>query len=216
MSSDVPPPLDSFFAAARQDAPSHAVHDAVWDRVAESINAAAPAVATTAAVKGALSTKLVAIGVLIGVSGATITTVATAAWLAGAEPNKTPTPAPARRHVVTSLGPHGGAKLDTMTVRGRASPNEPVKPPVQIAPDDGSSLAEETRLVTEARAALLGGDPGLALTLARSTARFSTRALEPEELRLEARALRALGRADEALATELKLKTRYPSNTLAR
>jgi hypothetical protein len=46
--------------------------------------------------------------------------------------------------------------------------------------------------------------------------RLATRALEPEELGLEARALRALGRADEAAAAELRLKNRFPDHALAR
>jgi hypothetical protein len=79
-----------------------------------------------------------------------------------------------------------------------------------------SSLAEEARLVSEARAALVKGDAERALALARSGASLSVRALEPEELALEARALRALGRYDEARAAELTLRRRFPDHALAR
>jgi hypothetical protein len=82
--------------------------------------------------------------------------------------------------------------------------------------DDASVLAEEARLVTEARSALLRGEAERALTLVKSTSRLPVRALEPEELGLEARALRALGRSDEALATELRLKSKFPNHALAR
>lgn len=82
--------------------------------------------------------------------------------------------------------------------------------------EDASGLSEEARLVTEARAALVRGEPDVALALARSTRRLAARALEPEELALEARALRALGRTDEALATELTLRRRFPSHALSR
>ena len=83
-------------------------------------------------------------------------------------------------------------------------------------PDAASALAEEARLVTEARTALVRGEPERALVLARSTRRLAVRVLEPEELGLEARALRALGRADEALAAELTLKSLFPSHALSR
>lgn len=79
-----------------------------------------------------------------------------------------------------------------------------------------SDLTEEARLVTAARHALLAGDPGAALALMQSTHKWSSRSLEPEELGLEARALRALGRADEAAETELLLRRRYPDHALAR
>lgn len=68
----------------------------------------------------------------------------------------------------------------------------------------------------EARAALIRGEPDRALTLARATRRLPARVLEPEELGLEVRALRALERADEALATELTLRKRFPNHALSR
>lgn len=78
-----------------------------------------------------------------------------------------------------------------------------------------SDLGEEARLVTAARAALVAGDPARALRLVQGTRKLSARALEPEELGLEARALHALGRTDDAAATELVLKRRYPDHALA-
>ena len=77
-------------------------------------------------------------------------------------------------------------------------------------------LAEEARLVTAARTALMAGDPARALTLVQNTRKLGTRFLEPEELGLEARALRALGRADDAAVTELLLRRRYPDHALAK
>jgi hypothetical protein len=79
-----------------------------------------------------------------------------------------------------------------------------------------SDLGEEARLVTAARNALVAGDPAKALSLVQGTRKLSARSLEPEELGLEARALRALGRADDAAATELVLRRRYPDHALAR
>jgi hypothetical protein len=84
------------------------------------------------------------------------------------------------------------------------------------APSGGGDLAEEARLVTAARAALMAGDPARALSLVQTTRKLGSRSLEPEELGLEARALRALGRADDAAVTELVLRRRYPDHALAR
>jgi hypothetical protein len=50
----------------------------------------------------------------------------------------------------------------------------------------------------------------------QATHKLRSRSLEPEELGLEARALRALGRADDAAAAELVLRRRYPDHALAR
>ena len=80
----------------------------------------------------------------------------------------------------------------------------------------GGDLGEEARLVTAARRALVSGDAALALSLVQATRKLGTRSLEPEELGLEARALRALGRADEAAVAELVLRRRYPDHALAR
>ena len=79
-----------------------------------------------------------------------------------------------------------------------------------------SGLAEEARLVTAARGALVDGDAARALTLVQATRLLSVRALEPEELSVEVRALRALGREEAAAETELVLRTRYPESALAR
>ena len=70
--------------------------------------------------------------------------------------------------------------------------------------------------MTAARAALMAGDAARALSLVQTTRKLGARSLEPEELGLEARALRALGRADDAAATELVLRRRYPDHALAR
>ena len=79
-------------------------------------------------------------------------------------------------------------------------------------------LAEQAQIVTEARSALVAGAPVRALALVRSTRAWRSGALEPEELAIEARAMRAMGRADEAVAADLELKIKYPAlaRTLAR
>jgi hypothetical protein len=112
--------------------------------------------------------------------------------------------------------PTGSASSAAASSRSSAAGRAPGPRARARATDSTGDLAEEARLLTEARAALVRGDAARALTLVQGTRRLSTRALEPEELGLEARALRALGRADDAAATELVLRRRYPSHALAR
>jgi hypothetical protein len=122
-----------------------------------------------------------------------------------------------------------GAKLASLATRGRdtseadataAKANADAAPraseQANARADVPSDLAEEARLVTAARSALVAGDAARALSLVQATRKLGARALEPEELGLEARALRALGRADDAAATELVLRRRYPESALAR
>jgi hypothetical protein len=117
-----------------------------------------------------------------------------------------------------------GAQLADPTTRSRApsltTPSgsasaAPVRRDVSARDPDGD-LALEARMLTDARAALMAGDAARALTIVRATRKLGTRALEPEELVLEARALSALGRVDEAAADELLLRRRYPDSALAR
>lgn len=116
------------------------------------------------------------------------------------------------------------------TFVGTAAPSAPVeveKPaPIALAPaarapiakakrapsgDDG--LLREASLVGEARSALIRGEPEAALTAVRA-ARREGKNLEPEELSIEARTLRALGREGEAAQLDATLRTRYPSHAL--
>jgi hypothetical protein len=233
--------LDSLFAAARNDAPSSAVQDDVWLRIAsQTAPAAAAAAGTTAVVaKTAAGTKLLAIGAAIGATGAAIAVLAITDISSRTSSAGIPT-ANVARHVPAGVGPNGqSVRLADPMPRARAeapsssppsgSANKHTSPGAHPADgeasslgtsawgvDDASVLAEEARLVTEARSALLRGEAERALTLVRSTRRLPVRALEPEELGLEARALRALGRSDEALAAELRLKSKFPNHSLSR
>lgn len=77
-------------------------------------------------------------------------------------------------------------------------------------------LVREARLVAEARGALLRGDSNQALRLLKIVRAMPNPALEPEELALEARALRDLERDTEADAVERDLAKRFPENALGR
>jgi hypothetical protein len=119
---------------------------------------------------------------------------------------------------VTSRPNTGAAAAPRAAATAAAEPGPaPRAKPVAIAEaPPRSDLSDEASLVTAARTALVAGDPARALLLVQSARKSKARSLEPEELSLEARALRALGRADEALATELALRGRYPAHALAR
>jgi hypothetical protein len=216
------------FDAARQDAPGADLHEAMWNRVADATGAAgaagAPAATTkTVALGGA---KLVALGGVIGAISTALGVVVALAVVSSSPMGSAGTgPGGGRGPAGIARAAHGvapGARLASPALRKGDTKDAPV--PSALAPvekrltDDPevSDLAQEARLVTSARAALVAGDPARALVLVQATRRLSTRALEPEELGLEARALSALGRVDEAAATDLVLRRRYPDSALAR
>jgi hypothetical protein len=79
----------------------------------------------------------------------------------------------------------------------------------------GDMLAREASLVAQAHAALLGGDAHGALRAVRAARMIPSRVLGPEELSLEAQALRALGRDDQARDVDSALKRQFPESALA-
>ena len=108
------------------------------------------------------------------------------------------------------------AKADAKAkAKAKADAKPHAGPNAMTVASSGGDLGEEARLVTAARTALVAGDAARALSLVQATRKLGTRSLEPEELGLEARALRALGRADEAAVAELFLRRRYPEHALA-
>jgi hypothetical protein len=82
--------------------------------------------------------------------------------------------------------------------------------------EDSNSLSLEASLITEARAELAAGDPLAALRKARAARSLPVRQLVPEELTVEAQALRALGRDAEASSIDQSLRAQYPESALAR
>jgi hypothetical protein len=205
---------------------------------------AAGAGAGATASASAFSMKLLGVGALMGAVGTalglllTVTLVMPEALPAGRGGGSTTRNAGATSaEVVDARGTSSrtrevssGAKLAAPNARARDTADATAKakaladakavasaqPEVTPRADAPSDLAEEARLVTAARTALVAGDAAHALVLVQATRKLGARALEPEELGLEARALRALGRADDAAATELVLRRRYPESALAR
>jgi hypothetical protein len=86
-------------------------------------------------------------------------------------------------------------------------------PPARTQEDD---LGREAALVAEARGALRRGDAAGALQRIRAARAIPSGQLAPEELAIEAQALRALGRSDEADEAGTKLRSSYPESALAR
>jgi hypothetical protein len=78
------------------------------------------------------------------------------------------------------------------------------------------ALAREASLVVEAREALGRGDPQAALRAIHAARMLPSHQLGPEELTVEAQALRALGRDDQAKDVDSTLRKRFPESALAR
>jgi hypothetical protein len=209
---------------------------------AEAATSASAAASTAAATGGAFGMKLLAIGIALGaVSTAfgvllaiTLVTPETAPGATRAAAAVTPAtampgaklarPEPRKRDASDDARASATADAEasaSASAKASADANAKAKADADAkgrtgATSGGGDLAEEARLVTAARAALMAGDPARALILVQTTRKLGARSLEPEELGLEARALRALGRADDAAVTELMLRRRYPDHALAR
>jgi hypothetical protein len=78
------------------------------------------------------------------------------------------------------------------------------------------ALDREAVLVAEARSALVRGQSRTALRAIRVAMSIPGHRLGPEELAVEAQALRALGREDEARSADALLRKRFPDSALAR
>lgn len=209
---------------------------------AEAATSAGAAASTSAATGGAFGMKLLALGAVLGAASMALGVIL-ALTLVTPEPTRaaarsgaavTPAsampgaklaqPAARKRDPDANANANANAAASaTATADTKTSADESAKSKASAsaagasaAGASGGDLAEEARLVTAARSALMAGDAARALALVQSTRKWRTRSLEPEELGLEARALRALGRADDAAVTELVLRRRYPDHALAR
>lgn len=84
------------------------------------------------------------------------------------------------------------------------------------AATDSDTLALEASSLAEARGALARHDAVLALQIVRGLRALPGRQLVPEELAVEAQALRGLGLDDDASAVEARLRVRFPDSVLGR
>jgi hypothetical protein len=127
-------------------------------------------------------------------------------------PPSTATPALAVRSPLPSAVPPPGTSAAT-TVAPRPALATASAPSTRVVQDD--ALAREASLVVQAREALGRGDPQAALRAIHAARMLPSHQLRPEELAVEARALRALGRDDQAKDVDSTLRKRFPESALA-
>jgi hypothetical protein len=131
-----------------------------------------------------------------------------AASSSAASPQPPGDPRERRAHLVEEAAP-------ASAVHRHAAKTPPAAPDAAMA-TDGDDLAREASLLAQARAALARGDAPAALHTVHATLGIGARQLVPEELAIEAQALRALGRTEDAAAVEARLRARFPESGLAR
>jgi hypothetical protein len=112
--------------------------------------------------------------------------------------------------------PLAQASVASATPAPSAQPGHAVHTRASRRIEDSNSLSMEASLITQARTALENGDALSALRKARAARSLPVRQLVPEELSVEAQALRALGRDAEANNVDQILRAQYPESALAR
>lgn len=164
---------------------------------------------------------------------AVVTTVAqpSAMQPAPAQPNDVAATANAQiapSNLELAATPNDARSTENSAVSSRANASQPVAHGTSSAksthakkdtssssldsPDD--MLMREVALVADARRQLLTGDPASALKSVRAARSLEARQMEPEEMGLEAKALRALGRDAEADKVESQLRSMYPGASM--
>ena len=219
--------------AAKADAPNAVARAKVWSSVASAVGGAAGAAGAAGSAStapgalltgGAGASNMLALGTLLG--GAV--TVGLAAMLLRIGPVPSETPGPSSTPIAALAAASPAARPDPPQVflplvapvvapppaATATAPAPRTTPASTTTPDD--ALAREASLVVEAREALGRGDPQSALRAIRAARMLPSHQLGPEELAVEARALRALGRDDQAKEVDSTLRKRFPESALAR
>jgi hypothetical protein len=216
--SDLSPTTRALLRAARQDGPGAAGRSLIWNGVAaKAAGGTALGAAGGKAAASAATAKLFVMGALLG----SAVTVGVAAMVLGiGAPSLKPDPAQVV-HADTETEALTPATRTTPTTHAPALPLATPRTDVEHratgrgrALDD--SLGREAELVAEARGAVVRGEPEVALNALRAAQALPAHALEPEELSLEVRALRAVGRLDDANAADARLRAKFPDHALAR
>lgn len=221
------------FEAAKVDGPSDGARDAMWASIQ---SATVGGVGSVAAMKatGVASSKL-ALGIALG---ATLTVGIAATVIALTRPSTMMSPRASDRAGFHDLGPraleHVTRNVDApppVMVTGRAvvqqAPQMSVdldqKPAAQAqATRTGTTtmsehdrLAREARMVSEARGALHRGEPETALRIVRAARAQAGARMIPEELTVEAQALRAMGDEAGAQRAEADLAGKFPEQAIS-
>ncbi len=232
------PATKALLSAARGDGPSAASRAHVWAGVSGAVGAAAGATSLASAA-GGTGAKALLLGTLLGGTATVglalgllyvgpsrlpshgampvaIAATARLAPLAAAMPDPRPADSSGAFRPVSST-----VATDARGALGSAPPalsspcwRSPRKNPPPLAAED--PLAYEASLIAEARGALADGDARSALRAIRAAGALPSRQLVPEELAVEAQALRSLGRSADAKDVGDMLKKRFPESALAR
>ncbi|HEX7604627.1 MAG TPA: hypothetical protein VF316_23575 [Polyangiaceae bacterium] len=206
---------------ARSEGPSEASRRHILGAVLAQTTVAAAAMPSATQTGATLATKA-ALGVLLGAA----VTVGLAATLLVARAHGAATVGPDVPVAIvdrtpTSVSPPPAAMQPIMGASPKSEAKVLEPPPASHAALSGASQARfdgppadpmerEARLVAEARAALLRGDPATAVTKVHAAQALPVRQMEPEELRVLAKALRALGDDKGASRAQTELVMRYP------
>jgi len=132
-----------------------------------------------------------------------------------------PTPSPSLAPFTVLVAAPSPARMAGFGSTRRAAPvhtnpTAPVHMNPSPAGTEGDALAREASSLAEARAALARRDALSALQIVRSLRALPARQLIPEELAVEAQALRGLGLDDDASEVEAHLRVRFPDSVLGR
>ncbi|HEY3818863.1 MAG TPA: hypothetical protein VGL81_16945 [Polyangiaceae bacterium] len=127
----------------------------------------------------------------------------------------TVTAAPRAPSIPPNTGPAPAVAPRPVGLAGANTAAAPRAPSTSAA-TPADTLAREASLVVEGREALERGDPQGALRAIHAARMLPSHQLGPEELAVEARALRALGRDDQAREVDSTLRRRFPDSALAR
>jgi hypothetical protein len=212
--NDLSPTTKALLRTAREDGPSAATRSRIWTGVA--VKAAGGATLGTVAGSKAAAAGTAKLFVMGALLGSAVTVGVAAMVLHVGVPRLKPDP------TVVVRADDGTAAL---TPAARATTVVPDETPVSTAHlkhvagharSQDDSLAREAELVAEARGAIVRGQPDAALSALHAAQALPGHALEPEELSLEVRALRALGELDAANAADARLRAKFPDHALAR
>jgi len=238
--SSLSPATRALLQAAKSDGPRAAARAKMWGAVSTATGIAAAAQvggAAGSAVAASSSAKLVLAGALfgsaltVGIALAVVRVVSSGSGVGGARldapattevrqaavdfesPRDEPPPIPLS---FSTLGVQEGLSFgDAPKTQGpgasvfaRPAAGSPGASGARAGAED--SLWREESLILEARGALRRGNPEAALASLDAAHRVGSHKLEPEELSVRAKTLRALGRDAEADEVWSQLKTRYP------
>lgn len=204
MSQDVA----ALLRAARRDAPSTAAKERIFAKVAAQTAATAAATPLLAKLLGSVAAKValaVSVAALLGLVGAFAGPRLIAPPLAPDEP-------------LAARASDEGAGLAAprlvVALEGRAPAATGATRESTAAPVYDDAMEREARWVAEARTALMRGEPQTAAAKARAARALPSHLLEPEELRILGRALRAMGDDKGADAAFSELVAKYPEEAL--